>query len=291
MSTLRVGQIGLGNLGFLMARSIINKGFHFTVCDVRPEPVEEMKAMGAIAANTPRDVAAASDIIVSIVNDIEDTENIIFGKDGMLESIRKGSAIILASTIGPNYVKTVYDRTKERDIRIIDAGMSKEGSGEEIGGLTIMVGGEKADVDYCRPVLDAMAKHVFHVGPIGTGQAFKIVNNLLSLAQGTLTREALNVGVKAGLDLQMMIDVMKVSTGGNWNLNYMDFQRKSKSGVTGTPAPIRRLVPTKNIGLKDWTLARDYAEAVGAKIPITSLIHELDARLLYSALAEVERRG
>jgi len=154
-----------------------------------------------------------------------------------------------------------------------------------------MVGGEKADVDYCRPVLDAMAKHVFHVGPIGTGQAFKIVNNLLSLAQGTLTREALNVGVKAGLDLQMMIDVMKVSTGGNWNLNYMDFQRKSKSGVTGTPAPIRRLVPTKNIGLKDWTLARDYAEAVGAKIPITSLIHELDARLLYSALAEVERRG
>ena len=289
MSTLRVGQIGLGNLGFLMARSIAHKGFPFTVCDLRAESVQAMKALGATAVNTPKEVAAASDVIVSIVNDAEDTEKIIFGKNGMIESIKQGAAIILCSTIGVDYVKTVYSRAKQRGVRIIDSGMSKEGSGEELGSLTVMIGGDKADFEYCRPVLEAMAKHVFYVGPIGTGMAFKVINNLLGLAQGSLTREVLNVGVKAGLNLQMMIDVMRVSTGGNWNLNYMDFQRKARKGVPGYQS-VSRLAPTKNLGLKDWTLARDYAQAVGAKIPITSLIHELDGRALYSALAEAENQ-
>lgn len=286
---LKVGQIGLGNLGFLMARSIAAGGFSFTVCDVRQEPVEEMKKLGAKAVGTPREVAAASDIIVSIVNDADDTEKIIFGKDGMLETIRKGSAILLCSTIGPDYCKTVYDRAKPRGIRIVDVGMSKEGPGEEIGSLTVMVGGDRPDFDYCRPVLEAMAKHVFYVGPIGAGQAFKVVNNLLGIGIGALTREALNVGAKAGLDLQTMIDVMKVSTGGSWSLNYMDFQRKSRGGVAGYTS-VSRPAPTKNLGLKDWTLAKDYAGAVGADIPIAQFIHDLDTRKLYTALAEAQGR-
>ena len=287
---IRVGQIGLGNLGFLMARSIASKGFPFTVCDLRVEPVREMVKLSATAAGTPREVAVASDVIVSIVNDIEDTETVIFGKDGVLEGAKQGSAIVLCSTLGPDYCKTVYERAKKKGIRILDASMSKDGPGEEIGSLTAIVGGDEADFLYCRPVLDAMAKHVFHVGPIGTGQAFKVINNLLAIAIGTITREALNVGVKAGLDLQKMIDVMKVSTGGSWSLDYMDFQGKS-AGKTPGYTSVTRPAPTKNIGLKDWTLAQDYAKSVGAETPIAQFIHDLDTQSLYTALNEAQKRS
>jgi 3-hydroxyisobutyrate dehydrogenase-like beta-hydroxyacid dehydrogenase len=237
----------------------------------------------------PSGLAENSDVIISIVNDIADTEKVIFSKDGMWEGIRKGSIIMLCSTLGPEYCKNVYDRAKEKGVHILDVGMSKDGPGEEIGSQTVMVGGDKADFLYCRPVLEAIAQHVFNVGPIGTGQAFKVVNNLLAIAIGTVTREALNAGVKGGLDLQMMIDVMRVSTGGSWSLNYMDFQRKTHkkdSGVTSVSRP----APTKNIGLKDWNLAVEYVKSVGAQIPIAQFVHDLDTRETYRALMEADQK-
>ena len=287
MSMLRVGQIGLGNLGFLMARSVATKGFPFTVCDLRPEPVEEMKKLGAKAVATAREVASASEVIVSIVNDLDDNERVIFGKDGLMEGAKSNSVIMLCSTVGPDYAKSVYQRAKSKNVRVIDVGMSKDGPGEEIGSQTMICGGDEADFNYCKPVLDAIAKHVFYVGPIGTGQAFKVINNLLGIAIGTVTREALNVGVKAGLDLQKMVEVMKVSTGGSWSLDYMDFQMKAKKGAT---ISVSRPSPTKNIGQKDWTLAKDFAKAVGADIPATQFIHDLNTQSLYRALAEAQAK-
>lgn len=284
MSSLKVGQIGLGNLGFLMARSIAAGKFPFTVCELRPEPVQEMEKLGAKAVKTPREVAANSDIIVSIVNDIADNETIIFGKDGLMEGIKAGSVIMVCSTVGPDYVKTVYDRAKQKNVRVIDVGMSKDGSGEDIGSQTMMCGGDKADFEYCRPVLEAIAKHVFYVGPIGTGQAFKIINNLIAMAIGAVTWEGLNVGLKAGLDLQKMLDVMKVSTAGNWNLNYIDFLVKAQKGVTTS---VSRPVPSKYIGNKDWTLASEYAKTAGAVVPAAKFIHELDTRAIYPEISGV----
>jgi 3-hydroxyisobutyrate dehydrogenase-like beta-hydroxyacid dehydrogenase len=287
MSSIRVGQIGLGNLGFLMARSVAAKGFSFTVCDLRPEPIKEMVKLGAKAVGTPREVAANSDVVISIVNDIADNEAIIFGKDGLMDGIKKGSVIMVCSTVGPDYVKTVYSRCNEKGVRVVDVGMSKDGPGEEIGSQTMMCGGDEADYNYCKPVLDAIARHVFYVGPMGAGQAFKVINNLMGIAIGSVTREALNVGVKAGLDLQKMVEVMKVSTGGSWSLNYMDFQMKAKKGVATS---VSRPAPTKNIGLKDWTLAKEFAKAVGAEIPATEFIYSLDTRSMYKALAEAQQK-
>ena len=287
MTTLKVGQIGLGNLGFLMARSVAARGFPFTVCDLRPEPVEEMKRLGAKSVSNPREVAANSDVIVSIVNDIADNEAIIFGEDGLMEGIKNGSAIMLCSTVGPDYVKTVYDRAKKKGVRVIDVGMSKDGPGEDIGSQTVMCGGDEADFNYCRPVLEAIARHVFYVGPIGTGQAFKVINNLMAIAIGSVTREALNAGVKAGLDLQKVVEVMKVSTGGSWSLNYMDFMMNARKGAATS---VSRPAPTKNIGVKDWILARDFAKAVGAEIPAAQFIHDLDTTKLYRALADAQAR-
>jgi 3-hydroxyisobutyrate dehydrogenase-like beta-hydroxyacid dehydrogenase len=109
----------------------------------------------------------------------------------------------------------------------------------------------------------------------------------MGIAIGTVTREALNVGVKAGLDLQKMVEVMMVGTGGSWSLNYMDFQMKTRKGVTNS---VSRPAPTKNIGLKDWTLARDFAKAVGAEIPATQFIHDLDTQSIYSALTEAQSK-
>lgn len=245
---LRAGQVGLGNLGFLLARSVAARGFPLTVCDLRPEPVAEMIKLGAKAAGTPREVAGASDVIVCIVNDIADNEAVIFGKDGLMEGAKEGAAIMLCSTVGPEYVKTVYNRAKPKGVRVVDVGMSKDGPGEEIGSQTMMAGGDEADFKYCRPVMNAIARHVFYVGPIGTGQAFKVINNLMAIAIGAVTREALNAGVTGGLDLEKMVEVMRVSTGGSWSLNYMDFMMKTRKGVAES---VSRPAPTKNIGAKD----------------------------------------
>ena len=104
------------------------------------------------------------------------------------------------------------------------------------------------------------------------------------MAVGTVTREGLNIGLKAGLDLQKMLEVMAASTAGNWNLNYIDFLLKAEKGVTTS---VSRPAPTKYLGDKDWTLAQDYAKAVGAEIPATKFLHELDSMSIYPEMTAV----
>ena len=282
MQSLKVGFIGLGNMGMPMAKSIATKGFPMTVYDLRKEPVAEMMALGAKAADSPREVAAVSDMVISMVRDIPQTDAAIFGKNGVWEGVKEGGIIVISSTIGPAYCRQLYARAKERKVRVIDACVSKSTPSNEAGQLTLMIGGDEDAVKRCWPVFEAIGKYVFYLGDIGMGQCYKLVNNLAVFVIGTVNRECLNLGLKAGLDLQKMIDVMQVSTGNSWSLMYLGNNLKSPRRAP-RPSPGAPADGPKISGNKDKLLAIEMAKEVGAQVPVALFTEELDIEKVYEA--------
>jgi 3-hydroxyisobutyrate dehydrogenase-like beta-hydroxyacid dehydrogenase len=140
-----------------------------------------------------------------------------------------------------------------------------------------MVGGDEDAVQRCRPVFEAIARHIFHLGGIGMGQTYKLVNQLALMCITTITRECLNLGLKAGLDFQKMIDVMLVSTGNSWRLQNLDYTLKSQELSAAAQAPRR------NTRAKDRALAMDLAEKVEADTPVLRFIDGLDMETVYDA--------
>jgi 3-hydroxyisobutyrate dehydrogenase-like beta-hydroxyacid dehydrogenase len=276
MAPIKAGFIGLGNLGMPMAKKIVKKGIPLRVYDLRKELVDQMTAQGAVAATSAKEVAAMSDVIISMVNDIADTDAVIFGKDGVWDGINKGAIIVITSTLGPSYCQNLYEKAKERGIRVIDAPVSKNGPNND-GELTLMIGGDDDAVARCRLIFEALATHPFHLGGIGTGQTYKLINNLLSGSLVYATRESLDLGLRAGLDLEKMIEVMRVGTGNNWNLSQLDYLIKSYKTRAAASAP----KPTKNIASKDWNLALELAKKTGARLPLGQFIHEFDPKTEY----------
>lgn len=152
-----------------------------------------------------------------------------------------------------------------------------------------MVGGDEDAVKRCWPVFEVMAKHIFHLGGIGMGQAYKLVNQLATISIRIITRECVNLGLKAGLDLQKMLDVMRVSTGNSWSLQNLDYMVKSRTLYPAAKAPTAK-APTKNTGAKDRKLALELAEKVGANTPLLRFIDGLDAESAYDAYSALMRR-
>ena len=288
MGSIKVGFIGLGNMGIRMAKSLAKEGFPLTVYDIRQEPIEEMKALGAAGANSSREVAEASDVIISMVWDVPQTEKVIFGKDGVWNGIKNNSTIIISSSIGPEYCRKLYTRAKEQGIRVIDCCVTGRDPLNGYRPMTLMIGGDEDIVKQCWPVFEALGKNIFYLGDIGAGQAYKLVNNMTGRHIGTAIQEylieGLNFGLKAGLDLQKMIEVMNA---GPYARNIqslglkpgMDSQKLIEIiRVPGTKPPGSAAHSTDE--LDD---AREMAEAVGAKMPLCRFIDELDATATYDA--------
>jgi 3-hydroxyisobutyrate dehydrogenase len=277
MSSIRVGFIGLGNIGLPIAKSLANRGVPLTVYGRRQEVVEEMKALGAAVAGSPREMAIAADVVISVVRDIPQTEEVIFGKDGVWNGIQEGATIVIASTVSPEYCRELYAKAKSKGVCVIDVGLSKRGPANEEGEFTFMVGGDEDAVQRCRPVFEVIARHIFHLGGIGMGQTYKLVNQVALSGISTITRECLNLGLKAGLDLEKMIEVMLVSTGNSWRLQNLDFTLKSQKLSAAARAPWR------STEAKDRALAMDLAEKVDANTPVLRFIDGLNMETVYDA--------
>ena len=152
-----------------------------------------------------------------------------------------------------------------------------------------MVGGDEDAVKRCRPVLEAMAKHIFHLVGIGMGQAYKLVNQLALISNSIIARECLNLGLKAGLDLQKMIDVIRVSTGNSWGLGSLDYRMKARKLRPAAEAPAPE-TQRMGLGTKDRDLAIELAEKVGANIPLLRFVAELNEESEYEAFFAMMRQ-
>ena len=295
MSSIKVGFIGVGNMGMIMAKKLVENGVPLTVYDLRKEAVEEIVALGAAAASSSQEVAEASDVVISVVRDIPQTDKVIFGKDGVWEGIKEGATIIISSSLSPSYCQELYTKAKEKGVRVIDAPVSAESRsftpGQEWAVLTLMVGGDEDAIKKCWPVFEAIAKNIFHLGGIGMGQACKLVNNLAMFANGIVARECVNLGLKAGLDLQKMIEAMSVSTGSSRALRGLGRRMPQppapRPPVAGAPGA---KAPPESLGTKDKRLVLEMAEAVGADTPVVRFMDELDLESTYDAYSALMRQ-
>ena len=210
---MRVGFIGLGRMGFPMARNLIKAGHSVVAHNRSRGPVDQLAALGAVPATTPAEVARSVEILVSCVLTPEQVEDIYLGPEGALRGARAGQVYIDTSTIYPMTSRKIGEALRAREVAFIDAPISGGPQGAENGTLSVMVGADAAALEKARPVLEVFGKNIFHMGPIGAGCSTKICNQMLTGTAHVLVAEAMVLGTKLGLDPQKLFDVLHVSSG------------------------------------------------------------------------------
>jgi 3-hydroxyisobutyrate dehydrogenase-like beta-hydroxyacid dehydrogenase len=209
-----IGFIGLGKMGAPMARRLIAAGHKLIVHDARREAVDALVALGAQAATSPKDVADRAETVMASLPSLDISLNVATGKDGVIEGHRVKRLVDL-STTGSKMAVRIRDLLAERGIVQLDSPVSGGVAGAEKGTLAVMVSGPKADFALVKPALDVIGKVFFISEQPGAGQTMKLANNLLSATAIAATSEVVVMGVKAGLDPAVMIDVINAGSGMN----------------------------------------------------------------------------
>lgn len=209
-----IGFIGLGRMGFHMARRLVEAKHTLIVHDSNAEAVKRLTALGAEVASSPREVADRAETVMASLPSLEASLNVATGKDGVIDGKRVKRFIDL-STIGSHMAVRIHDLLAKRNIAQLDSPVSGGVGGAEKGTLAVMVSGPRTDFDFLKPALNVIGK-VFYIGEKpGSAQTMKLVNNLLSATAVAATSEAVVIGVKAGLDAGVMIDVINAGSGMN----------------------------------------------------------------------------
>ncbi len=261
-----IGFIGLGAMGGGMARNLLKSGYALVVNDIDSAKVAAVVASGAKAAATPAEVARQSVRTITMVETTAQTEDVILGNNGIIEGAARGHVVAMMSTIDPNAARRIHDRLREAGIAMLDAPVSG-GSARAISGeLSVIAGGDAATFDSCAAMFKAMASNQFHVGSIGQGLALKLVNNLLIQVNTVAIAEAFVMGAKAGLDPQVMYDVIKVSTGASFALDYRVPRMLSGDFKPGG---------TIDISYKDQELETAFAKSLGVPLLLANVSQQV----------------
>ncbi len=217
---LRVGFIGLGEMGKWMAINVAKAGFPLTVRDIRPEPVKVLVENGAISAENPAEVARKADCVLLSLPDTQVVEKVVFGENGLINGLTSGSILVDLSTI--NYLATIKieEELRARGVTFIDAPVSGQEARAKEGTLTIMVGGDITRLEKVRPVLDAIGNNVVYMGKSGNGQLAKLVNQLFYNISVAAMAELLPMAVKLGLDPEALYHVVNSGTGQTFALQF-----------------------------------------------------------------------
>jgi 3-hydroxyisobutyrate dehydrogenase len=197
-----------------MAANLLKAGHQLTVHDLRREAAINLLEMGAQWADSPKDAVPGNEAVFTSLPVPRDVEAVVEGEKGILEGASEGSVYVDLSTNSPTVIRRLHQVCAERGVTLLDAPVSGGVYGAAAGTLAVMVGGDEAVFNRMKPALDAIGSHVVYCGAIGNGSVCKICNNLLSMGTGVLLSEALTLGVKAGVDLAVLADVISNSSGG-----------------------------------------------------------------------------
>ena len=217
---VRVGLIGLGMIGNPMSKRILAAGYPLTVCDIRPEPVEEIVSKGAAKAKTAKEVAQVSDIVLTSLPSLAACEDVYLGSNGLLKGAREGEILVETSTVPPSMVRRFSDEAGKQGVAVIDAalqtktnyheGLFKLKANEIVakGLVHVMVGGDADTLERARPILATFGNPIIHFGPVGSGEMIKVIGNAATHAVFVMLCEILGVGVKADVDAKLLLDYL-----------------------------------------------------------------------------------
>ena len=266
MSNERIGFVGLGLMGLPMSKNLVEAGYAVTVFDLDGAAIEQAHAFGASSAPTGCEVAAQSDIIITMVPDSPHVEAAIAGPGGILEGIRSGSVVIDMSTISPDTGKKMAVLLEEKGANFVDAPVTGGVEGAEAGSLSILVGGNAEAFERTLPILNVLGGNVTHMGPVGPGHTTKIANQLIGVATLAGISEAFVLAKKAGLDMQLFFDAVKNGAGRSWALESLG--PKILNGDFSPGFMVKHMQ-------KDLRLADQLAADTGTSLPTTNLIAQL----------------
>jgi 3-hydroxyisobutyrate dehydrogenase-like beta-hydroxyacid dehydrogenase len=274
-----VGLIGLGLMGRPMAANLLKAGHEVSVWNRTASRADELVSQGAKRAATPRALAAASEVTLTIVSDPPALESVLWGEDGVFAGMRKGSALIESSTVSPGLEKRAAASAAALGIDFLEAPVTGGTWGAEKGELVFMVGGEEATLKRLEPVLGVMGKRWFHLGPVGAGQTVKLAMNLLLDLEVEALAEALALVTSAGVAGEKLVEVMQSSMG--------------RSGVLDIKAPNMlkgEYKPSFPLRLmhKDVGLALDLANQLGVPLPAAAAAREVLSAVKGMATEDVD---
>jgi len=266
----------VGTMGKPMALNLLKAGYAVTAYDVNPQPLKELKEKGATIGESIAEVASQTEVIITMLPNSADVETVILGDGGVIGAVKSGSIVVDMSTIDPSTSKKVAAALSEKGITMLDAPVSGGQWGAEQATLAIMVGGDEGAFKECSDIFNTMGKNITYCGANGSGEIVKIVNNLLAAVNFVTTAEALALGVKAGVKMEVLFNAINNSSGQNWAMqNYCPNKAFKGDFEPGFSVALHH----KDVGLY-MNLAKDE----GAPVFVGSLIHQIYSQYMAAGL-------
>jgi 3-hydroxyisobutyrate dehydrogenase-like beta-hydroxyacid dehydrogenase len=254
-------------MGLGAARTLLRKGFEVHACDARPEVVRNFAREGGIAASSPAEVGQRAKIVLILVVNADQTEQVLFGPDGAVSTLAKGSVVMSSSTVAPEFSIQLGQRLKAAGLLMIDGPVSGGAARAAKGELSVMASGEDAAFRKAKPLLDAVAAKVYRLGDKpGQGSKVKMINQLLAGVHIAASAEAMALGIKAGVDPHVLYEVISNSAGSSWM-----FQNRVPHILAGDYAPLSAV----NIFVKDLGIVLESARKMTFPLPLTASAHQM----------------
>lgn len=263
---MKVGFIGIGNMGGPMCRNIIKGGHDVTVFDLNAAAVKTCTDLGAKAAGSPKEVASQVDVVMTSLPMPKDVEAVALGPNGIIESIRQGTVYIDLSTNSPTMIRKIATVLAPKGVTMLDAPVSGGAIGAEKKTIAIMVGGDKAAYDRCMPIFESFGQNISHLGDLGSGAIAKIVNNMLAFSNMASAAEGLMLGAAAGIDPEALNEVIRNSSGNS--MAYRGVAHKTLNGDWSATFTI-------DLAYKDLHLALELGDELGIPLPLGAQTHNL----------------
>ena len=217
-----VGFIGLGNMGNPMASNVLKNGYPMTVFDKNAKAMQNLVEAGAKAAASAKQVTESAEVVLTCLPGSPEVEALYLGAGGLVELAKPGTLLVDMSSVLPSTPRKLEARARERGIHFLEAPVSGGVTGARAATLAIMTGGDAAVLERVRPILRTMGPNIYHVGAAGSGNTMKAINNMMSSVNALAMMEGMVLGLKAGLDLHTMAEIVKASSGNSNALARVD---------------------------------------------------------------------
>jgi len=270
-SSLQVGFVGLGRMGAPMALNLARAGHRLTVWNRTRSRAQEVLAAGAAWAQSPADLGAMANVVITMLPDTPELTAVLHGATGLLAGLRPGSILVVMSTVAPAEARGLATRLAERGIDLVDAPVSGGDVGARDATLSIMAGGEPNVVERVRPLLASMGRQVVHAGPVGAGELVKACNQVVVGVTIAALSEALVLAEKAGLDLNLVVQALSSGLAGSRVLDAKAELMTSQHFAPGGRSEYQH---------KDLGIALRAARECDAVLPVTALVDQLFGSLV-----------